>query len=63
MFTAPELSQSEFSSLAKIGSGLFADVVVPLEHVMKLVGYRYVELTEGCYHPTVTGLLRIASGS
>jgi hypothetical protein len=63
MSLAPELSQSEFSSLAKIGTGPLLDVVVPAAHAMKLIGYRYIVAMGGRYQATTTGCLRIASGS
>jgi hypothetical protein len=63
MSLAPELSVSEFSSLAKIGAGPLLDVVIPAAHVLKLVGYRYVEAVGDHYEATTTGRFRIASGS
>jgi hypothetical protein len=57
------LSESEFLSLVRIGDRLLPDEAVPSEHLMKLVGLRYVQLKEGRYEPTVAGLLRITSGS
>jgi hypothetical protein len=59
----PMLSESEFSSLVRLGDRLLPDEAVPSEHLMKLVGLRYIQLTEGRYAPTGTGLLRIANGN
>jgi hypothetical protein len=63
MSLAPELSASEFSSLAKIGAGPLLGVVVPPEHLLKLEGHRYIEVVLGRYEATSTGRFRIASGS
>ena len=58
-----ELSASEFLSLTQIGAGPLLGVEIPPGHVRKLAGYRYIELRQGHYEATVTGLLRIASGN
>jgi hypothetical protein len=63
MSLAPELSASEFSSLAKIGAGPLLDAVIPPAHLLKLVGYRYIEAIHGHYEATSIGRFRIASGS
>ena len=63
MAIAPALSDSEFLSLTRIGDRLLRGEAVPAEHLLKLVGYRYVELRGGHYEATVTGLLRVVAGS
>jgi hypothetical protein len=63
MSLAPELSAAEFFSLVKIGAAPLRKTKIPPAHALKLVGLRYIELAHGHYEPTVSGLLRIASGS
>ena len=36
---------------------------IPPEHLLKLVGLRYIEVVDDCYEATSTGQFRIASGS
>jgi hypothetical protein len=61
--SALTLSPDEFASLAKIGGGPPQSSRVPAEHLMKLVGLRYIEATAGSYKATVRGRFRLASGS
>jgi hypothetical protein len=61
MSVIPLLSAAEFFSLVKIGAGPLRGTKIPPEHLLKLVGLRYIGLTQGQYEPTVTGLARIAS--
>jgi hypothetical protein len=61
MDAAPPLSEQEYASLVRMGDHLRKDECVPPEHLMKLVGLRYVRLMEGRYEPTVSGLIRISA--
>jgi hypothetical protein len=63
MSIVPALSVPEFSSLIKIGCGALLGAPIPDEHLLKLVGLRYIEVVDDCYEATPTGQFRIASGS
>ncbi len=60
---APPLSSEEFASLVTVGLGDLVKAVVPPEHLLKLVGYRYIRLAGGRYEVTATGEMRIRAGS
>jgi hypothetical protein len=57
------LSVAEFASLAMIGSAPPLDVQMPSEHLLKLLGVRYIKAVHGKYEATTIGRIRIAIGS
>jgi hypothetical protein len=63
MFLSPSLTPAEFDSLAKVANGSPLSARVPAEHLLKLVGLRYIEAVGGGYKATVRGRFRLASGS
>jgi hypothetical protein len=63
MALASALSHEEFSSLARISCGVLMAAPIPKEHALRLTELRYVEIVGDRYEATITGQLRIASGS
>jgi hypothetical protein len=63
MSTAHILSAAEFASLEQIGAGHFLGVTIPSDHLLKLIGLRYIEAVHGHYEATTAGRFRIASGN
>ena len=63
MSLIPVLSSEEFTSLVKISFGPIQDAQIPSEHLLKLVGFRYIMSAHGQYEATSTGRFRIGSGS
>jgi hypothetical protein len=59
---APTLSPEEFASLTKIGTDPLLAAPVASEHLLKLVGLRYIVAVETNYEATTAGRLRIAYG-
>ena len=57
------LTPEEFTSLVNLGSGSLLGGPVPAEHLLKLIGLRYIEAVHGSHRVTVIGRFRIASGS
>jgi len=60
---ASALSLEELSSLARIGCGVLMAAPIPPAHALKLISLRYIEVASDRYEATITGQLRIASGS
>jgi hypothetical protein len=56
------LSAAEFGSLLRIGAGQLRGGSIPSEHLLKLVGFRYIVAVQGNYEATPSGLFRIARG-
>lgn len=63
MYLAPALSNEEFASLTKVGAGPLLGIPIPSEHLLKLVGLRYIEMVRGHYEATTRGRFRIARGN
>jgi hypothetical protein len=63
MSLANPLSPEEFSSLTKIGCGTLLKVRVPIADALKLISLGYIEVVGNHYEATITGQLRIGSGS
>ena len=63
LFTRHVLSVAEFTSLERIASRRPPAKPISSEHLLKLVGLRYIEAVHGRYEATTQGRFRMASKS
>jgi hypothetical protein len=63
MHFGPPLTHEEYSSLARVATGILLAAPIPTDHAIKLLGLRYIEVVGKRYEATPAGNFRIASGN
>jgi hypothetical protein len=63
MHPGPALTHEEYSSLARIATGVLVAAPIPPHHAVRLLGLRYIKVVDKRYEATPSGNFRVASGS